>query len=88
MEPFAGSIDRCTATPERIEIRGTISPEYASKYARIAVYEAPMYKGDRGIEKLKKLYEGPLDRQFVIDDIPTKRNEKMTHLSSRLLAAR
>lgn len=45
-----------------------------------------MYKGDRGIEKLKKLYEGPLDRQFVIDDIPTKRNEKMTHLSSRLLA--
>lgn len=86
LEPFAGSIDRCTATPERIEIRGTISPEYASKYARIAVYEAPMYKGDRGIEKLKKLYEGPLDRQFVIDDIPTKRNEKMTHLSSRLLA--
>ena len=55
LEPFAGSIDRCTATPERIEIRGTISPEYASKYARIAVYEAPMYKGERGIEKLKKL---------------------------------
>lgn len=41
-----------------------------------------MYKGDRGIEKLKKLYEGPLDLQFVIDDIPTKRNEKMTHLSA------
>lgn len=35
LKPFAGSIDRCTATPRSgIEIRGTTSPEYASKYAR------------------------------------------------------
>ena len=86
LEPFAGTIDACTADEDKITIRGTIRPECGDRYTRIAVYEAPMYIRSEGTERLVRLYEGPLSEQFTIDRIPLRRKSGTTHLSSRLLA--
>lgn len=86
LEPFAGTIDACTADDDKITIRGTVRPEYGERYSRIAVYEAPMYVEEKGTAGLTRLYEGPLSSSFAIDCIPLRRRNGNTHLSSRLLA--
>ena len=38
LEPQAGRIDGCTATPHEIAVTGSIDPKYRNRYSRIAIY--------------------------------------------------
>lgn len=44
IETYVGSISSCKASKKRLSIKGTILPEYLSRYPRLAIYEAPLYQ--------------------------------------------
>ena len=89
IEPWAGSIDLCTADTAFVIIKGHIKSEYLKRCNRLVVVEAPLYRetAKEPLDKMKRLYVGPAKENFVIDKLPNKRlNGKMTLLSSRMMA--
>ena len=85
LEPQAGRIDGCTATPHEIAVTGSIDPKYRNRYSRIAIYETSMLQPEDDIDRMTELYEGELTPEFRIAGIPM-RNGDMTRLSSQFLA--
>lgn len=84
----AGEIASCTATPKKLLIKGSIDPSYIGRAKQIEVRLRPLYQEETPFDELELLATARPAQSFSINTIPNSRlDRKMTHLSSRFVAA-
>lgn len=84
----AGEITACTATPERVTVKGRLNKYYSKAGGTVELRFAPIMSDGTPFDSLELLSTVPAAEEFVIADLPNKRsNAPITHLSSRFKAA-
>lgn len=84
----AGEIASCTANSKKLLIKGNLDPSYMDRAKQIEIRLRPLYQEETPFDELELLTTASPSESFTISSIPNSRLDgKMTHLSSRLVAA-
>lgn len=84
----AGEISSCTASAKKLLIKGNLDPSYMDRAKQIEIRLRPLYQEETPFDELELLATAQPSQSFSINSIANSRLDgKMSHLSSRLIAA-